>query len=180
MIEGSLARRYAKALFQLAVAENKEDAVAAELVGFTEVFAQPELNHVLNDPAFSRQRRKGIVSRIARELQLSPLVTHFLELLIERDRLGFLPAIVERYRRMLDEKKGQTEARVITPGALEAADLKRLGATLAKISGKKIILNQETDASLIGGAVVHLEGKIYDGSVRAQLEKMKKQVEQSY
>lgn len=180
MIEGSLSRRYAKALFQLAVAEQKEDAVAGELAGFAEIFAQPELNHVLNDPAFSRQRRKNIVAQIARELQLSPLVTHFLELLVERDRVSFLPGIAERYRRMLDEKKGQAEARVVTASPLEDADLKRLGETLGKISGKKIILNQETDASLIGGAVVHLEGKIYDGSVAAQLEKMKKQVEQSY
>lgn len=180
MIEGSLSRRYAKALFQLAVAENREDAVAAELIQFAEVFAQPELNHVLNDPAFSRQRRKNIVAEIARALQLSPLVTHFLELLVERDRVSFLPGIAERYRRMLDEKKGQAEARVVTASPLEDADLKRLGETLGKISGKKIILNQETDASLIGGAVVHLEGKIYDGSVAAQLEKMKKQVEQSY
>jgi F-type H+-transporting ATPase subunit delta len=180
MIEGSLSRRYAKALFQLAVAENREDAVAGELVGFAEVLAQPELNHVLNDPAFSRQRRKNIVAEIARAIQLSPLMTHFLELLVDHDRLSFLPGIVERYRRMLDEKKGQAEARVITASPLEDAELKRLGETLGKISGKKIILKQESDATLIGGAVVHLEGKIYDGSVRAQLEKMKKQVEQGY
>jgi len=180
MIQGSLSRRYAKALFQLAVAENKEEAVAAELQNFAEVYAQPELNAVLNNPGFAPHSRKNIVAQISRSLQLSPLVSHFLALLVERDRLSFFPGIVERYRRMLDEKKGQAEARVITASPLENAELQRLGATLEKISGKKIILKQESDATLIGGAVVHLEGKIYDGSVRAQLEKMKKQVEQSY
>jgi F-type H+-transporting ATPase subunit delta len=180
MIEGSLSRRYAKALFQLAVAENKEEAVAAELQSFAEVYAQPELNGVLNNPGFAPQSRKNIVAQISRSLQLSPLVSHFLALLVERDRLSFFPGIVDRYRRMLDEKKGQAEARVITASPLDDAELKRLGETLGKISGKKIILKQESDAALIGGAVVHLEGKIYDGSVRAQLEKMKKQVEQSY
>jgi F-type H+-transporting ATPase subunit delta len=180
MIEGSLSRRYAKALFQLAVADNQEEAVAAELQSFAEVYAQPELNGVLNNPGFAAQARKNIVTEIVRALELSPLVAHFLLLLVERDRLSFFPGIVERYRRMLDEKKGQAEARVVTASPLEDAELKRLGETLAKISGKKIILNQETDANLIGGAVVHLEGKIYDGSVRAQLENIKKQVEQSY
>ena len=180
MIEGSLSRRYAKALFQLAVAENKEDAVAAELQSFADVYAQPELNGVLNNPGFAPHSRKNIVTQIARSLQLSPLVSHFLARLVERDRLSFFPGIVERYRRMLDDKKGQAEARVIAAAPLDEAELKRLGATLGKISGKKIILKQESDATLIGGAVVHLEGKIYDGSVRAQLEKMKKQVEQGY
>ncbi|HEY1372075.1 MAG TPA: ATP synthase F1 subunit delta [Candidatus Binatia bacterium] len=180
MIEGSLSRRYAKALFQLAVAENREDAVAGELAQFAEVFAQPELNHVLNDPAFSRQRRKNVVAEIARALQLSSLLTHFLELLVERDRVSFLPGIVERYRRMLDEKKGQAEARVVAANPLDDGDLQRLRESLEKISGKKIIVQQESDASLIGGVVVQLEGKIYDGSVRTQLEKMKKQVEESY
>jgi F-type H+-transporting ATPase subunit delta len=180
MIAGSLSRRYAKALFQLAVAENREDAVAGELAQFAEVFAQPQLNHVLNDPAFSRQRRKNIVAQIAREIQLSELMTHFLELLIERDRVSFLPAIVERYHRMLDEKKGQAEARIVAANPLDEGDLRRLRESLEKISGKKIIVQQESDAALIGGVVVQLEGKIYDGSVRTQLEKMKKQVEESY
>ena len=180
MIEGTLSRRYAKALFQLAVADGKEDAVADELASFAGAFAVPELRHVLNDPAFSRQRRKNIVAQVARELAVSVLVTHFLELLVDHDRLGFYPAIVERYRRMLDDQKGQAAARVVSARSLDESELKRLVATLESISGKKIVLKQETDASLIGGAVVHLEDKIYDGSVRAQLEKMKKQVEQSY
>jgi F-type H+-transporting ATPase subunit delta len=180
MIQGSLSRRYAKALFQLAVAENKEDAVAAELARFAEVFAQPELNGVLNNPGFAAHARKNIVIQVARGLELSPLVTHFLSLLVDHDRLGFYPGIVERYRRMLDEKKGQAEARVIAASPLQDLDLKRLTEMLETISGKKIVMHQEADAGLIGGAVVHLEGKIYDGSVRAQLEKMKKQVEQSY
>jgi F-type H+-transporting ATPase subunit delta len=180
MIQGSLSRRYAKALFQLAVAEHREDAVAAELARFAEIFTQPELSGVLNNPGFSAHARKNIVAQVARALELSPLVTHFLLLLVDHDRLGFYPGIVERYRRMLDEKKGQAEARVISASPLEDVDIKRLIETLESISGKKIVLHQETDARLIGGAVVHLEGKIYDGSARAQLEKMKKQVKQSY
>ncbi len=180
MIQGSLSRRYAKALFQLAVAESKEDAVAAELGRFVEAFANPELNQVLNNPGFAAHSRKNIVTEIARALELSPLVTHFLSLLVDHDRLSFFPGIVERYHRMLDDKKGQAEARVVAAGPLDESDLQRLRASLEKISGKKIVVQQESDPALIGGVVVQLEGKIYDGSVRAQLEKMKKQVEQSY
>ena len=180
MIEGSLSRRYAKALFQLADVQGEEDAAAAELASFAEVFAQPELHHALHNPGFALHSRKNIVAQIARELQLSSLLTHFLLLLVQRDRMSLFQGIVEHYRRMLDEKKGQAEARVVAASPLDDGDLRHLGESLEKISGKKIILRQESDPALIGGVVVQLEDKIYDGSVRAQLEKMKKQVEESY
>lgn len=180
MIGGSLSRRYAKALFQLAVAERREEEVVREIESFAGALKNPVLNTVLNNPAFAVQSRKNIVVEVARSLQLSPLSIHFLSLLVERDRLSFFPAIVERYRRMLDEKKNQAEARVVAAAPLEEGDLQRLREALEKLSGKRVVIHQEVDTSLIGGVVIHLEGKVYDGSVRAQLEKITKQVEQAY
>ncbi|HEX9444158.1 MAG TPA: ATP synthase F1 subunit delta [Candidatus Binatia bacterium] len=180
MIQGAHSRRYAKALFELAAGRQKEDDVLGELERFAEAMENPELSRVLNNPAFGVESRKRIVVEVARGLGLSPLATHFLALLVERDRLGYFAAIVERYRRLLDEKKGQAQARVVAAAPLEESDLSSLRAALEKISGKKIVIHQESDPALIGGVVVHLEGKIYDGSVRAQLDKMKKQLEQSY
>jgi F-type H+-transporting ATPase subunit delta len=180
VIGGSLSRRYAKALFQLAVAERREEEVVREIESFAGALKNPVLNTVLNNPAFAVQSRKNIVVEVARSLQLSPLSIHFLSLLVERDRLSFFPAIVERYRRMLDEKKNQAEARVVAAAPLEEGDLQRLREALEKLSGKHVVIHQEVDASLIGGVVIHLEGKVYDGSVRAQLEKITKQVEQAY
>ena len=56
----------------------------------------------------------------------------------------------------------------------------RLRDMLAGISGKEIVLQQETDSDLIGGVCIELEGKIYDGSVRTQLEKMKQRIARGY
>ncbi len=180
MIAGSLSRRYARALFQLAVEERREEEGGHEMERFVAVFENPVLNSVLNNPAFAVQSRKNIVAEVAGNLQLSPLVIHFLSLLLERDRLVFLPSIVARYRRLLDEKKGQVEARVIAASPLEENDLRRLREALEKLSAKHVVMHQESDPSLIGGLVIQLEGKIYDGSVRTQLEKMKQRVERGY
>jgi F-type H+-transporting ATPase subunit delta len=180
MIQGSLSRRYARAIFQLALGQQKEEEVGQELEQFARALENAALSGVLNNPAFAVQSRKNIVAEIARSLRLSPVVIHFLSILLERDRLSFFPAIVERYRRLLDEKKGQAEARVIAASPLEENDLKRLREALEKISAKRIVLNQESDPGLIGGLVIHLEGKIYDGSVRSQLENMKQRVERGY
>ena len=180
MIAGSLSRRYAKALFQLALAQGTEEQIGREIEQFAGAFQNLVLNTVLNNPAFAVQSRKNIVVEVSRTLQLSPLAIHFLSLLVERDRLSFFPAIVERYRRLLDEKKGQAEARVVAASALEDSDLSRLGEALVKISGKRVVVHQENDPSLIGGLVIYLEGKVYDGSVRTQLENMKQRVERGY
>ena len=58
--------------------------------------------------------------------------------------------------------------------------LDRLREVLHGISGKEIVLQQEIDPGLIGGVLVEFEGKVYDGSVRTQLEKMKQRIARGY
>lgn len=180
MIEGGLSRRYAKALFELALAEHREEQIGQEIDRFVTAYSGSSLPTVLNNPAFPLGSRKNIVVEVSRGLQLSPLAVHFLSLLLERDRLIYLPSMVSRYRRLLDERKGRVEALVVAPNPLETAALERMGEALGRASGKEVILRQESDPGLIGGAVIQLEGKVYDGSVRTQIEKMKERIERGY
>ncbi|MFQ5904615.1 MAG: F0F1 ATP synthase subunit delta, partial [Candidatus Binatia bacterium] len=91
MIEGSLSRRYAKALFQLALEDHREEEIGQEVEQFVTAYTASPLTTVLNNPAFGVRSRKNIVVQVAKVLQLSPLSIHFLSLLLERDRLAFLP-----------------------------------------------------------------------------------------
>jgi F-type H+-transporting ATPase subunit delta len=77
---------------------------------------------------------------------------------------------------MLNEAEGRVDAKVVGASPLEATMLDRLREGLGRISGKEVVLHQETDHSLIGGVLVELQGKIYDGSVRTQLERMKQRI----
>ena len=112
--------------------------------------------------------------------QLSALTRHFLSLLLDRDRLPYLIGIVNAYRRLLNEAKGRIEAKVVSASTLEADRLVQLRDRLRAISGKDVVLQQETDAGLLGGLLIELEGKIYDGSIRTQLEKMKQRIARGY
>ena len=180
MIAGSLSRRYAKALFQLALEAQREEKVGAEIESFSSVYGASELSQVLTNPAFAQEDRKNVLIQVAQKLKLSPLVAHALALLLERDRLPYIPSIVSRYRRLLDEKNGRVEAKVVAAGSVEDNDIKRLSAALAQVSGKQVVLSQESDPSIVGGLVIHLGGKVYDGSVRTQLEKMKQRIARGY
>jgi F-type H+-transporting ATPase subunit delta len=180
MIEGSLSRRYAKALFQLALEAKREEEIGQEIERFNSIYLATELRLVLTNPAFSAENRKNVLTQIARSLKLSPLVANSVAFLLERDRLPYLPSIISRYRRLLDEKNGRVEAKLVAAGPVEENDIKRLSAALEKVSGKQVVLGQENDPSIVAGVVIHLEGKVYDGSVRTQLEKMKERIERGY
>lgn len=176
MIEGSLARRYSRALFELAKEAGQEEAVGVEIEQFLAAYSSSELQPVLSNPAFGVDVRKKILSQVMQSQQFSSLTVRFLSLLLERDRLAHLAGIVSCYRRLLNQAKGRVEAKVVSASALDATMIERVRAQLRGISGKEVVLQQEVDASLLGGLLVELEGKVYDGSVRTQLEKMKQRI----
>ncbi len=180
MIEGRLSRRYGKAFFQLAREERREEAIGQEIEQFFSAYMGSPLQTVLNNPAFNLDSRKKILFEVTKSQQLSPVSVHFLSILLERDRLTHLPSIVACYRRLLNEAKGRVEAKVVGASALEPAMVEGLREVLRAISGKEVVLHQEADPALIGGVLVELEGRVYDGSVRTQLENMKQRIAREY
>ena len=180
MIEGSLSRRYTKALFQLAREAGQEDMIGQEVEQFNAAYNGSDLQQVLTNPAFASDARKKILKQVTTSQQLSMLTSHFLSLLLDRDRLPYLTGIVNCYRRLLNEVKGRIDAKVVSASALETEQVEQLRDRLRNISGKDVVLEQETDASLLGGLRIELEGKIYDGSIRTQLENMKQRIARGY
>lgn len=180
MIEGSLSRRYTKALFQLAREAGQEEKVGQEVEQFNSAYANAELQTVLTNPAFGAETRKKILAQIMQSQQLSSLSVRFLSLLLDRDRMSHLPGIVSCYRRLLNAAHGRVEAKVVSARALEPAMVDRVRGQLGAVSGKEVVLQQEIDPSLLGGLLVEIEGKIYDGSVRTQLAKMKQSIARGY
>ena len=112
MTEGSLSRRYGKALFELARDEKREEAVGQEIEQFLTAYQGSALQSVLNNPGFELEQRKRILEQVARSIQLSPLALHFLSLLFDRDRLPYLQGISSHYRRLLNESRGRVEAKL--------------------------------------------------------------------
>ena len=178
MIEGSLSRRYTKALFNW-LGERARGKIGQEIESFLEAYRRAVADGS-DESRLGMDSRKRVVIEISNKLQLSILAIHFLSLLLERDRLTYLPSIVARYRRLLNEAKGRVEAKAVGASALEAAMLDRLREVLHGISGKEIVLHQEIDPGLIGGVLLEFEGKVYDGSVRTQLANMKQRIARGY
>lgn len=178
MIEGKLSRRYARAVFELAA--GREEAIGAEVDGFLEAYEDPDLKKVLGNPAFDQDRRKDIVVEVAGLLGLSDLTTNFLSLLVTRDRLDGLSSIADRYHRLLDESAGRVNAKVTVPQPLGEDQRNGLVAVVGEMTGKTAVVTEEVDPAIIGGIVVEVGGRVYDGSVRTQLQTLRKSIERTY
>jgi F-type H+-transporting ATPase subunit delta len=180
MIEGRLSRRYSKALFELAREAGEEEQIGREIEQFFAAYSDSDLHKVLTNPAFALGPRRKILDQVTETQRLSPLAVKFLSLLLERDRLTHLAGIVSSYRRLLNDAKGRVEAKVISARTLDAVLIEQLRQRLRGISGKDVVLQEETNQELLGGLLIELEGKVYDGSIRTQLERMKQRIARVY
>lgn len=177
MITGSLARRYAKALLEIGVAQQTYDALGKELDRAADMFrASPELRNALENPVFPLSKRKLVLDDVARRLALSKTVRNFLQLLLDKGRIAALPDIARAHRALVDEHAGRVRATVTSARPLDPMLETRLKAALEKQSGKTVILEKKEDPSIVGGLVTQLGDMVYDGSVRTQLQQMREQL----
>lgn len=172
MINRSVARRYARALLELV--ESDLTGVAEKLSGFAGlVKSNQNLAQVLVNPAFSIEERGRILGRILKELGWGPPLSRFLELLVERRRIGHLEAIAEEFTGMADEKEGRVRVTVESAVELDQAPVAELKKALAEGLNKQIIVESKVDPDLIAGMAVRVGSLVVDGSLRSQIARLK-------
>jgi F-type H+-transporting ATPase subunit delta len=109
MVNVSIARRYARALLDVTAESQRTDAVATQLDSLVKAFERsPELSDVLLNPAYSRAQRAQVVeSLIQLAGNLDPILSNTLRLLVERNRLIYLPDVARAFREMADARAGR-------------------------------------------------------------------------
>jgi F-type H+-transporting ATPase subunit delta len=172
----AVSRRYARALFALAKEAGTVSPTAAELERVATLAAELSVSAVLRNPLLSPAHRLEFAQTLARESAASPLLIHFVCLLADHQRLAELPAIHQYFQNLLDQELGRVRVTIRSPGALTPQQQSDLVATFTKITGKQVIPTIAVDPDLLGGVVVEAEGKVYDGSVRTQLDRLAKEL----
>jgi F-type H+-transporting ATPase subunit delta len=172
---GAAAGRYARALFDVLVAEGKDvEKVQADLQQFADLFAREPLAQVLGNPAIPASKKKALAAALVERAGEVPApLGKLIVILAEKDRLTLLPGIARTYaERVMDHLK-VVRGEVTTAVPLAPETLRRLEQGLAAATGRKVTLAARVDPSIIGGVVTRLGSTIYDGSVTTQLQKMK-------
>jgi len=179
MADGSIARRYARALVALGQEEGGiTDQLTSELEAIVTTLQanDGQLFQALCHPALSPNERKAVLDTVLPKLKAHALLQNFLRLVLEKQRFSFLPAIAADARAQADTLANRARAVVTTASSMSASMEKEVKATLEKATGKEIILESKIDASLIGGMVAQVGGKVFDASVKTRLGELRQQL----
>lgn len=177
MIAGSLAKRYAKALVDVAAASGELEAVRQELSRFADLLGeQRELRQFLANPSVLRPDKVRVLDDIVARLLLRPLTESFLRVLLKAGRLSALESVLRAYEVLVDERLGRVKAVVTTPSALEAEAQGRLQQRLEQMTGKSVYLEVQQDPRILGGLITQIGSLVYDGSLRTQLVKLREEM----
>ena len=171
------ARRYAKALYDVAHETGATEAIGQELEQVAAICAGDAGAHdVLTRPWIKPADRRAVAMAIAQKVGARKLVQDFAGLVAERGRADHLPEIVEAYRTLVDAELGRTRAQVGPRLPSTAGEKQQLSGKLEHAVGKRIILEEQVDATLLGGFIAQVGSLIFDGSLDGQLARMRQRL----
>ncbi|MCP5467764.1 MAG: ATP synthase F1 subunit delta [Deltaproteobacteria bacterium] len=193
-MSGSVAKRYATALIEVAREMNKVDEIGQELEDLQQLFiSNPALHQVLESPAVSNEKKKAIYAEIKNKFSKTGFfknwirfgkeksnedsgpVDNLLKILIDRNRMTVFPMLARLYQDLADEANGRVRVEVSSAVELgeQTVSLKNL---LQKRFGNNVILETKIDPSILGGMVVKAKDVIFDASLRGDLMRMKERI----
>jgi F-type H+-transporting ATPase subunit delta len=181
MTSRAAAARYARALFDVALAERQDLVqIDRELTGTVSLVQGNEaLQRALFNPAIPSARKRAVMEQLLSLSPVNAILSRVLLLLADRDRLALLPDLAEAYRSRVMDHQQIVRARVTTAVALPADRVLALEQGLAAATGRQVDLKVDVDPAILGGAVARIGSTVYDGSITTQLEKLKQRLVES-
>jgi len=167
----TLARPYAKAVFDAAQDQNAVDLWDQALAFAAHVAADPEVKIILANPGLSEQRKAELFADCFEE-KLPEALRNFLLILAENKRLALLPAISELFSLHRADLERTVKIKVSTAFEMTAEQQQKMIDALSRKLERKVELESSVDQTLIGGVVVRTGDLVIDASVRGKLARM--------
>ena len=171
--DSQAAKRYAAALFT-SCRKNELDAVARHLNNFATVVEENfDLRNVLLNPTFSDEERDAALAALMKKMKITKRTQKFIGLLIERDRQQEVRAIADAFASLVNKSTNRASALIRTASKLDSKTQDALKRALEKRTGKTLDMSIEVDPSLIGGIRAEVGTLVFDGTIRAELDRLK-------
>ncbi len=167
---------YGKSLYDLAASESLSDEIMKQLELVQGLFRENEdYIRLLQEPSIAKKERLALLDQAFGEA-LHPYLLNFLKILTEKGILREYYSCAENYRRLYCKDQGIADAKVTSAATLEPEQLRLLQEKLESISGKKVLLQQKIDPSVLGGLLVEMDGRQYDGTVKGRLSDLRRKL----
>jgi len=175
MLKGAIARRYAGAMFGLAIKQNTLDRTRDDVREMGELFALRKLAYLLREPKIPTKRKETAL-RQALEDKVLPTSLNLALLVVQRELVDIMPNIAREFEQMVLDYRNEAIAQVTTAAQLDGAQKTTVKQALEKLTNKKILMETRVDPSILGGVVARVGDQIIDGSVRQRLSALQQQL----
>lgn len=176
-MRGSISRRYARALLEVGIDKGSAKDLLGQITEYAELYeASRELRNVLSNPGVQLEERRELVRAIGSKAGWNPFIINIGLLLLDNDRVRYLPGIAAEMSKMYDEHVGNVRAHVTSARDLSAGRTEDIKKAIANLTGKNVLLETEVDSELIGGVVTRVGSVVYDGSIRNQLNNLRESI----
>lgn len=176
MVNHAVARRYARALFELAQEKGQLDQVERELGMVAEMIrTNPRLRWVMDDVMTSTEVKSHLIAQLFTG-KVSDLVLHFLLVVVRKRREANIPEMYRAYVDLANDARGIVEVEVRSAVPLDEEIVRNLERKLVARLGKRVKFQTQVAPELIGGLVVRVDDTLMDGSVRTRLARMRERL----
>ena len=175
MPSGASTRRYAQAVFQLAVEHDALERWLEDLTQLADSITNQEFRRTLSAPRISLDQKESVI-RESLGSSVDRLALNLMFLLTSRNLVHILPEIADRFQEMLDAHRGIERAEVVSAVPLSDERQSEVADMLARMSGKQVRVTTRTDPQIIGGMVIRVGDQVMDGSARARLQAMRREL----
>ncbi|MGD9694155.1 MAG: ATP synthase F1 subunit delta [Thermoleophilia bacterium] len=168
----SVALTYAEALYESAVDGDAVADVARDVSGFADAIeGSAELRAVLDNPEIDTRAKKAVLGELAAGAH--PLVGNFLQVLIDRGRIGEFREIARAFGERVAQAQGRLEVQAVTAVPLPADLRERIVNSIREKTGSEVELTESVDPEIIGGLVLRVGAAVVDGSVRHRIDELR-------
>jgi F-type H+-transporting ATPase subunit delta len=174
----TVARQYARALFDVAVSEGEVEAVGRDLASVAAlVEAHTDLKAVFDTPLVAPRKKHALIDALlAAGGPMRPEVSRLLVMLADRDRLRIVGDLAAAYAARVMEAGQAVSADVVTAVPLSAQGQAQLADALGQVTGRTVTVNARVDPAIVGGVVARVGSLVFDGSVVRQIERLRERL----
>ena len=175
MLKGAIARRYAGAIFDLAIKQNTLDRTLEDVKEIAQLFSIRKLSYLLREPKVPTKRKETAL-RQALANRVLPTSLNLALLVVQRDLVEVMPDIASELEQRVLDYRNQAVANVTTAAPMDAAQQDLVKRALEQETGKSIIMQTHVDPTILGGVIARVGDQVIDGSIRYRLSALQQRL----